>query len=77
MPVRALRRKHDSGRVRSGAGGLKTMNAREGIKTSLSFIGGLLLVCLLKTMNAREGIKTVYVPRSKRTKQLVKNNECP
>ena len=57
MPVRALRQKPLRILVHCTAGKLKTMNAREGIKTN-----GLKQLCkianALKTMNAREGIKT-------------------
>jgi len=59
MPVRALRLILSAAENSCG-GRLKTMNAREGIKTKLllrSFVlSGRLL---LKTMNAREGIKTL------------------
>ncbi len=40
---------------------LKTMNAREGIKTSQQSNTNYRLPKLLKTMNAREGIKTYVV----------------
>ncbi len=44
-------------------GPLKTMNAREGIKTKFCNYQSCILFRGLKTMNAREGIKTHHPPR--------------
>ncbi len=57
MPVRALRLNSQAVKVVPWVVAvLKTMNAREGIKTVTTHLHSNLLA--LKTMNAREGIKT-------------------
>jgi len=56
MPVRALR--PSVGASGAEVAMLKTMNAREGIKTNGLMPNSRPARILLKTMNAREGIKT-------------------
>jgi len=65
MPVRALR--PSCARNSAGGGrGLKTMNAREGIKT-YTRTSTISKPHPLKTMNAREGIKTQRQASSRMT----------
>jgi len=76
MPVRALRPRRWRSDFAFPARLLKTMNAREGIKTPTN-AGRTCSKCPLKTMNAREGIKTDARAACIRSSMCVKNNECP
>jgi len=58
MPVRALRLYENFCWSHALIRVLKTMNAREGIKTFRSWTTSWSWMRRLKTMNAREGIKT-------------------
>ncbi len=76
MPVRALRQSLEHVPLTAMPRMLKTMNAREGIKTR-SLISRITICSLLKTMNAREGIKTIDPEVRGGFVDAVKNNECP